>query len=121
MTIRLPSDLGARSVSNKSGATTIGSSDQESGYGVDAVVQALSPLEDPVERQRDIVRSKCFYMRMNVNEVDRSWTCCRQDAEVVAFGVKGIEGAQRVRRWMISARNVRLALNRGFNRIVGIL
>jgi hypothetical protein len=36
--IRLPSDLGARSVSNKSGTTTIRSFDQESGYGIDAVV-----------------------------------------------------------------------------------
>ena len=38
----------------------------------------------------------------------RPWACCRQDAEVVAFGVKRTESAQRVRRRMISARNVRL-------------
>src|SRR5258708_24248755 len=67
VTTRLPSDLGARSVSDKSGATAICSPDKESGYGINAVVQALSPLEDPVERQRDIVRSRCFHVRMNVD------------------------------------------------------
>src|ERR1700733_6142510 len=114
--IRLPSDFRARSVSDKAGATAIRSSDQESGHGIDAVVEALSPFDNPIERQRDIVRGKCFYVRMNINEVDRSWTCCRQDAEVVALRVKRIEGAQRVRRWMISARNVRLCAESRFQR-----
>src|SRR6266702_533163 len=53
---------------------------------------------------------------MNINEVDRPWTCCRQDAEVVAFGIKRIVGAQCVRRWMISARDVRLCAESRFQR-----
>src|SRR5258708_14169102 len=56
---------------------------------------------------------------MKVNEVDRPWTSSRQDAEVVAFGVKRIEGAQRIRRWMISARGVRFCAEPRFQRHCG--
>jgi hypothetical protein len=54
-------------------------------------------------------------MRMNVDEVDRPRTGCRQDAEVFAFGVMGTESAQRVRRRMISARNGRLCAEPRFD------
>src|ERR1700722_3397548 len=58
-------------------------------------------------------------MRMNVDEVDGPRTGGRQDTEVVAFGVKRTESAQRVRRWMISTRNVRLGAEPRFQRSRG--
>ena len=97
-------DLSARPVSDKSSSTAIRCSNQEAGYGIDAVVQALSPLKNPVEGQREILcGAHSFYMRMNINEVDWSGPSCCQDAKIVSLGVNGIEGAQRVRRWMVSA------------------
>src|ERR1700735_3265922 len=65
------------------------------------------------------MRSIGFYMRMNINEVDRAWTGCGQDAEGVAFGIEWIESAQCVSRWMIPARNVSLCTEARFQRNCG--
>src|ERR1700722_893781 len=58
-------------------------------------------------------------MGMNVNEVYWPWACCSQDAEIIALGVQRIESAQRVRRWMISARDIRLCTESRLQRYCG--
>jgi hypothetical protein len=83
--IRLPSDLSAGPMSNESCLTTIGSPDQEPRHSVDAIVKALSPLKNPVDRHRHAMRKRRFDVRMNVNEVDGAGTCCGKDAKVVAL------------------------------------
>src|ERR1700730_9051467 len=82
--IRLPSDLSAGPVSDESCPTTIGSPDQEPRHGVNAILQALSPLNNPVDRHRHVMRQCRFDVEMNVNEVDGAGTRCGKDAEVVA-------------------------------------
>src|SRR6266436_5624312 len=55
MGIRLPSRLDARSVSNEPCATIACWPDKESGDRVDTILEALSPLNNPIERSSDIV------------------------------------------------------------------
>src|SRR5947209_1641077 len=64
MTIDLPSNLSSRSVSDEARAAAVGGTDQESGHRVHTVVQALTPLEDPVERRRHTMRQRRFYARV---------------------------------------------------------
>src|ERR1700739_858746 len=116
MPVGLPANLHARPVADESCLAVIPRSDQESRHRVDAIRKALSPLNYPIDGQRHVMRKRRFDVRMNVDEVDWPRTCCRQDAEVVSFGVKRIESAQRVRRWMISARYVRLRAEPRFQR-----
>src|SRR5258706_15308022 len=50
--VGLPSHFHARPVSHKPFATTVGGSNQGAWYRVNSVLQALSPLNDPIEGGR---------------------------------------------------------------------
>src|ERR1700751_3185737 len=83
--IRLPSDLSAGPMADESRLTPIGRPDQEPRHSVDAILEALPPLKNPVDRQRHVMRKRRFDVRMNVNEVNGTGTCCGKDAKVVAL------------------------------------
>src|SRR5262249_10114776 len=94
--VSLPADLCSGPVSNKTCAAAIRSPDQESWNCVHAVVEALSPLKNPVDGYGHSVGERCLDMRVDVNEVDWARACSGQNSEIVSFRKKRIEGAKRV-------------------------
>ena len=118
MGIHLPSDLYARPVPDETCPATVCRPDQETGYCVHAVLQALSPLQNPVEGCRHIVWECPFNPGMKVYEIDGTWTRGSQDPEVVPFREQWIECSERIRirLRMISAGNIRLRAEAGFER-----
>src|SRR6202035_5010074 len=99
-------NLRARPVPHESCLTAIRSSYQESGHRIHSILQALSPLKDPVERRGHIVRKGALDTRVNVDEVDRTGTGGRQDSKVVALGKERIKCSKRFRVWVVTARDV---------------
>ena len=79
----MPANLRARPVSHESCLAAICSPNQKSGHRVYSVLQTLSPLENPVDRDCDAVWESRFYPSMNIDEVDRTRTRCSQYAEIV--------------------------------------
>src|SRR3954453_2286603 len=118
MGIHLPSSLYARPMPDKTCAATVCRPNQETGHGVHAVFQALSPLNNPVEGCRYLVWECPFNPRMKVDEIDGTWTRSSQDTEVVPFREQWIECPERIRiRFrMVSAGNIRLSAEAGFQR-----
>ena len=94
--VSLPADLCSGPVSDKTGAAAICSPDQKSWDRIHAVLEALSPLKNPVDGYGHSVGESCFDMRVDVNEVDWARACSGQNSEVVSFWKKRIEGAERV-------------------------
>jgi len=92
--------------------------DQETGHCVHAIFQALSPLHNPVEGCRHVVWECPFNPRMKIDEIDGAWTRSSQDPEVVPFGEQWIECSEciRIRFRMVSAGNIRLDAEAGFER-----
>src|SRR5580658_3194615 len=97
MTTLLPTDLAARPVSDISGCTSIGSSNQSTRHVINTILSGLAPLHDPVKRGSDIVRQRKLDMGMNVYKVERPRSCCSQDTEIVALREQGIESTQSIR------------------------
>jgi hypothetical protein len=84
--IRLPSDLSAGPMSYESCPTTVGSSDQDPRYSVDAILKALTPLNKPVDGRIHVMGQCRFHVRMNVDKVDGAGTRCGKYAKVIALG-----------------------------------
>src|SRR6266478_5129140 len=116
MRIHLPSDLGARPVPYEPCPATIRRPDQETGYRVHAVFQALSPLNNPVEGRSHVMWERPLNLRMKIDEIDGARTGSSQDPEVVPFRKQCIECSEciRIRFRMVSARNIRLGAEAGF-------
>src|SRR6266446_10736855 len=116
MRIHLPSDLGARPVPYEPCPAITRRPDQETGYGVHAVFQALSPLNNPVEGCSHAVRERPFNPGMKIDEIDGARTGSSQDPEVVPFRKQCIECSEciRIRFRMVSARNIRFGAESGF-------
>jgi hypothetical protein len=74
-------NLRTGSIPNVACLACIAGAYQASWYVVDAIVQALSPLEDPIKRGSDVVRQCYLDVRMNVYEVDWAWSGRSQDTE----------------------------------------
>ena len=102
MAIRLPPNFRPGPVSNESGATPVCGANQKPRDGIDAIVKAFAPLNNPIERCRDAMRERCFHVGVNVDEVNRSGARRGQNAKVVSLGKERIKGAQRVCLWMVT-------------------
>src|ERR1700758_1033213 len=99
MTSLLPMDLRARPVPDVARLACVAGADQASRYVVDAIVKALSPLDDPIERGGDVVRQCYLDMRMNIYKVERARSGRSQDTEIVTLRKQRIERAQSIRGW----------------------
>src|SRR5882724_919420 len=73
--VDLPSQFHARPVSDKPFATTVCGSNQGAWYGVDSVLQALSPLNNPIEGGSNAMRECQVKLGMKIDEVDGAWAC----------------------------------------------
>src|SRR5712671_139198 len=116
MRIHLPSDLEARPVAYEPRPASTRRPDQETGYRVHAVFQALSPLHNPVEGCSHAVWERPLNPGMKIDKIDWAWTGSSQDPEVVPFGEQCIECSEciRIRFGMISAGNICLRAEAGF-------
>ena len=63
----LPTNLGAWTISGISCRASICSSNQKSRHCVNAILQTLSSLEDPIERRRYIFRERRFDVGVNIS------------------------------------------------------
>src|SRR5438270_4891428 len=108
MLVRLPANLRARTVSNKTRVALSCRNNQKPGNGVHSVSQTLPPLKDPIDGDSHTPRQRCFNARVCVNEVDRPGASRGENAKIVALREEGIERAEGVRPRIVSARNVRL-------------
>src|SRR5260221_254 len=106
--IYLPMNLSSRPVPNKPLPAFSCWNNKKAWHGVNAILQALSPLEDPVERPTHVMRKRGFDMRMHVNEVHRTRAGCGQNTKVVTFRKQSAKRSQRMRAGMIPTRNVSL-------------
>src|SRR5438105_1510095 len=118
MRIHLPSDLDAGPVPYEPCRAITRRPDQETGYRVHTVFQALSPLNNPVEGCSHAVCERPLNPRMKIDEIDGTGTGSSQDAEVVSFREQGVECSEciRVGFRMVSAGNIRLGAEAGFQR-----
>src|SRR5258705_13958823 len=66
--VDLPSQFHARPVSNKPFTTTVCGSNQGARYGVNSVLQALSPLNDPVEGSSNAMWERQVKLGMEIDE-----------------------------------------------------
>src|SRR6266404_4078096 len=116
MRIHLPSDLDARPVPYEPCPAITRRPDQETGHRVHTVLQALSPLNNPVEGCSHAVRERPLNLRMKIDEIDGARTGSSQDPEVVPFRKQCIECSEciRIRFRMVSARNIRFGAQSGF-------
>src|SRR3984885_12189902 len=76
MSINLPMQLRARPVSDKSRLAVTCGPDQRSRDRVDPAQDIFPPLKNPVDRRGYVVRNCCFDMRVNIDEVKRTGSCC---------------------------------------------
>src|SRR6266545_4406879 len=72
--VDLPSHFHARPVSHKPFPTTVCGSNQGAWYGVNSVLQALSPLNNPVEGSSNAMRECQINLGMEIDEVDGART-----------------------------------------------
>src|SRR6266852_2303948 len=116
MRIHLPSDLEARPVPYEPCPAITRRPDQETGYRVHAVFQALSPLNNPVEGCSHAVWERPLNPGMKIDKIDWAWTGSSQDPEVVPFREQCIKCSECIRIGfrMVSARNIRLGAEAGF-------
>src|SRR5882724_537437 len=116
MGIHLPSHLYARPVPHEPCPAAACRPDQETGYCVHTVFQALSPLNNPVEGCSHVVWERPLNLRMKIDEIDGTRTRSSQYSEVVPFRKQCIECSEciRIRFRMVSARNIRLGAEAGF-------
>src|ERR1700722_14929278 len=101
-------NLSSRSVSNKPLPAVSCWNNEKPRHGVNAILQAFSPLEDPVERPTHVMRKRGFDARMQVNEVHRTGAGCGQNTKIVTLRKQSIKRSQRVRAGMISTGNISL-------------
>src|SRR5690348_18208652 len=101
-------NLSSRPVSNKPLPAVSCWNNKKAWHRVNAILQALSPLKDPVERPAHVMRNRGFDAWMQVNEVHRTRAGCGQNTEIVALRKQSIKRSQRMRAGMIPAGNVSL-------------
>src|SRR5258707_4669046 len=106
--IYLPMNLSSRPVSNKPLPAVPCWDNKKAWHGVNSILQALSPLQDPVERPTHVMRKRGFDARMQVNEVHRTRAGCGQNTKVVTLRKQSIKRSQRMRAGMIPTGNVGL-------------
>src|SRR5258707_9540541 len=106
--IYLPMNLSSRPVSNKPLPAVSCWNNKKAWHGVNAILQALSPLQDPVERPTYVMGKRGFDMWMQVNEVHRTRAGCGQYTKIVALRKQSIKRSQRMRTGMIPTGNVSL-------------
>src|ERR1700739_982205 len=103
MTSFLPTNLRARPIPNVARLACIAGADQASRYVVDAIVETLSPLHDPIKRGGDVVRQCYLDVGVNIYKVDWARSGRSQDTEIVTLRKQRIERAQSIRSGMIPA------------------
>lgn len=114
MTVRLPVQFRARTVSNKTCIAVSCRNNQKSGDGVDSILQALSPLKDPVDGDSHTPRQRRFSARVYVNKVEGAGACRGENAKIITLWEKRIECSEGVRPWIVAARDIRLSAESRF-------
>jgi len=108
MTIYLPSHLSTRAVAHEPRLAISSRPDEGSRHVIQTVQKALSPIENPVCRERHPVAPLGLYPRVNVYEIERTGAGVSNDAKVVSDRKQRVERSQRVCLWVITAGNISL-------------
>ena len=108
VTIHLPSRLYTWPLAHESSITISRSPDQSPGYGIDAVLKALSPIENPVGRDSHPMPPFRQHARVNVSKVHWTRAGIGNNAKVVPNREYWIKCSQSVCIRVIPAGDIGL-------------
>ena len=108
MTIYLPSHLSTRAVAHEPRLAISSRSEESSRHVIQTVQKVLSPIENPVCRERHPVAPLGLYPRVNVYEIERTGAGVSNHAKVVSDRKQRVERSQCVCLWSITAGNISL-------------
>src|SRR5690348_4416135 len=103
MLIHLPAYFSARTVPDEACIAFSCRNNQKSGDGVHPVPQTFTPLKDPIDGGSHAARQCRFNARVCVNKVDGARASRGENAKIIAFRKKWIEGADGVRPRIVAA------------------